>query len=472
MVWLREQRLLCRWCRALVGCVLLLGLSACFDAATTSDETTLSSLTYAAVPGDDAPELAHLGPYAIGVKTLEFAYEGAPDITVASHVMDTRPTWTRVVSVDVLYPADIADADAPRVIYQGNYHTGFTAIEGLPDGFEIQGLAVRDAPVSQTERFPLVVVSHGLLNTPGVLSGITENLASKGYVVAAIDHRDAQDDPATPVHLFARVLLNRVLDQRRVLSELMSLAEDQTNPLGRIIDVDKIGLIGFSMGGYGVLGHVGAGFDPDGGAFSTVPTELLSDQLEGDAGYEQRDRSHIDAVVAFAPWGGKQGDVWTESALSGIRAPLLVLAGSQDDVSDFENGIRRVYDAAVNADRHMLVFQNAQHNLVQVPAPKSAHLDVRSWMTFEDATWRRERLLSVGAHFVTAFLDWRLKGIEGRKDYLSVPTVRSNDAVWEQSAFSDNSDQYADGEGDSAAYWKGFKPRQAIGLELYSAGPD
>jgi len=138
-------------------------------------------------------------------------------------------------------------------------------------------------------------------------------------------------------------------------------------------------------------------------------------------------------------------------------------------VSDFEQGIQRIFDSARGADRHMLVFQNAQHNLVQVPAPPSAHLDVRPWMTFEDATWRRQRLLDVGTHFVTAFLDWKLKGVEERYRYLDVPTTFSNDGTWPQSFASDFSDQYADGSNGSENYWPGFKRRQAIGLELHHA---
>ena len=54
-------------------------------------------------------------------------------------------------------------------------------------------MAVRDAKPVSGESFPLVIVSHGFFNTPGVLSGLTENLVTKGYVVAAIDHVD--DDP-------------------------------------------------------------------------------------------------------------------------------------------------------------------------------------------------------------------------------------------------------------------------------------
>ncbi len=451
--------------RITIIAVLLLG--ACSERAATSDVSTLSSLTSAGIPGDDAPLLAHAGPYRVGVRTLEFSYADAQDVTVAAHITGNGATYTRRLTVDMLYPADVAADVAADAVYTGYYRTGFTEVEGLPQTFEIQGLAVRDAPPAASGPYPLVVVSHGLFNTPGVLSGITENLASKGYIVAVIDHRDAEDDPATPVHMFARVLLNRSLDQQRILRELLALAAADTAPLGALINPDRIGLVGYSMGGYGVLNHAGAGFDADGESLNIVPADMLRPQTEQDQTYQQTSRDHLDAVVAFAPWGGKAGEVWTDSALADIRTPLLIITGDQDDVSDFEQGIQRIFDEASGSNRYMLVFRNAQHNMVQIPAPPSAHLDVVPWMTFEDPVWRRERLLAVSSHFVTAFLDWHLKDDNSKRAYLDVPTVVSSDGRWKQPFAADYSDRYADGTDGSEQYWLGFKRRQAIGMEMH-----
>ena len=467
----QKLRELFRHCSYVVCAALLLG--ACGEHAATSDQTTLQSLTYAAVPGDDAPQLAHLGPYRVGVRTLSFSYEDSPDVAVVDHVIGTTTTWTRRLTVDVLYPADVPQHQAADAVYTGTYETGLTDVQGLPGTFEIQGIAVRDAPVIPSVRFPLVIVSHGLLNTPGVLSGITENLASKGYVVAAIDHRDGSDAPATPVHMFARVLLNRARDQARILDEMSTLAQKGTkngaqHPLGAAIDASAVGLIGFSMGGYGVITHAGASLDPEGESLGFVPEETLSAVIRSSRELFAESRRRVGAAVVFAPWGGKAGDVWTDAALAEIKSPMLILAGDQDDISDFGHGIQRIFNKASGTDRYLLVFQNAQHNLVQVPAPPSAHLDVVPWMTFEDPVWRRDRLLAIGAHFVTAFLDWQLKADDSKRAYLEVPTTRSADGQWPQSFATDYSDQYADGSNGSEQYWRGFKRRQAMGLELHN----
>ena len=454
--------------RSVIGIVLLTLFSACSTEVDTSDLSTLSSLTFAAIPGDDAPELAHLGAYRVGVQTKAFVFENQQDVALLNYIAGEAPRVDRQLSIDILYPAQVSANTPANAIYNGYYETGLSEIKGLPDSFEIKGIAVRDAQVLLGTRFPLVIVSHGLLNTPGVLSGLTENLASKGYIVAVIDHGDRASGSDSPLHGFARVMLNRSLDQQRVLAQILTLASEDKSGLGAIIDTESIGIMGYSMGGYGVLNHAGAGYNPDGDAYDSVPGDLLQSQSENDTAFQAINRDHIDAAITLAPWGAQpEAGIFTDSALANITAPLLVLAGSEDDISKFNTGIKRVFEKTAGSDRHMLVFQNALHNIAQVPAPASAHLDIVPWQTFEDPTWRRERLLAVASHFITAFFDWHLKGDKSRASYFDLPTVKSNDASWEQSMLSNTSDEYADGTDESAGYWQGFKPRQALGLEMH-----
>ena len=41
---------------------------------------------------------------------------------------------------------------------------------------------------------------------------------------------------------------------------------------------------------------------------------------------------------------------------------MLFVAGSADDVAGYEKGTKAIYQAAVNADRYLLTFVNANHN--------------------------------------------------------------------------------------------------------------
>ena len=77
-----------------------------------------------------------------------------------------------------------------------------------PASFEVPGIAVRN-PAPAGRNHPLVVVSHGYSNCTVAMTWLTENLASKGYVVAAIRH---EDPPITDRSRFDELLLRRPLD--------------------------------------------------------------------------------------------------------------------------------------------------------------------------------------------------------------------------------------------------------------------
>ena len=79
---------------------------------------------------------------------------------------------------------------------------------------------MRDAAPRTGERYPLVIASHGYPGNRFLLSHLTENLASKGYIVASIDHRDSTYRDKT---VFGSTLVNRPLDQLFVLDQMAEL---------------------------------------------------------------------------------------------------------------------------------------------------------------------------------------------------------------------------------------------------------
>jgi dienelactone hydrolase len=104
----------------------------------------------------------------------------------------------------------------------------------------------------------LVIISHGYPGNRFLLSHLGENLASKGYVVVSIDHTDStyNDQGA-----FGSTLLNRPLDQLFVLNEMARLnSSDGGTGLKGLVNADLTALIGYSMGGYGVVNTLGGGF--------------------------------------------------------------------------------------------------------------------------------------------------------------------------------------------------------------------
>ena len=428
-----------------------------------------TTTTRVVLPSEAAPLLALPGEYAVGVKTINLTNPDQPDITNYDYLKQETAYYDREISIDILYPA--ADtASGPRATYSGQFlNSDEDPVPDLPDTFTIEGNAYRDAPAQTGQTFPLVIVSHGLGNTPGVLASLTENLVSKGYVVAAIDHGDyILGEPRAPIRLFQRILLFRSIDQRFVLRKLTEMADADSSDWARLIDPTQVALLGFSMGGYGVLNHAGAGYNSEAMTFQMVAGNNLGPLAANAEQFTDETPEQVKAIVAISPWGAQsEVGMWKREAFANISAPLLLIVGSQDDIVGYEDGVRDIFQNAIGADRYMLVFQNAMHNLVQVAAPAIAATDVRLWAAFEDPVWQRQKIHEVNQHFITAFLDLHLKGQDDRRAYLDVPTIASNDGTWPQPMGKDFSTTYANGENGSEGYWQGFKRRQAIGLEMH-----
>ena len=155
-------------------------------------------------PGIDAPELAKLGPFGVGMRTIALVDDPARRRARIRSGNERRSESRDRASVELWYPAVVAAGASPET-YSGSLTAEPPA---PPTRFTRPGIAVRDAKAA-TGRFPLVIVSHGYDNDAVLLSWLTENLASKGYVVAAIRHADP---PITDRSRFPELLLRRPLD--------------------------------------------------------------------------------------------------------------------------------------------------------------------------------------------------------------------------------------------------------------------
>lgn len=388
----------------------------------------------------DAPELAARGDYKVGVRTVTFINKNQPDILNASK--GEAPLYDRNLTVEIWYPASLKDGEEALTMYDELMGTANDPKRPtIP--FKFAGRAARDAaPVASDGKFPLVVVSHGYVGSRYLMTYLTENLASKGYIVAAIDHTESTFRDAGG---FTSTLLNRSKDISFVVNEMTNFGQSDTSLKGKI-DSDNIAIIGYSMGGYGVLNVGGAGYSQTfekGFQQFTGGSKLLSPLVYGSDTYKGEVDSRIKAVVAFAPWGMTRA-AWSAESLKGLSVPTFFVVGSEDDISGYEKGVKAIYDGAVNTERYLLTYDNARHNVAPNPPPVESlqpGLPFDEYYRYAEPSWDQRRINNINQHFVTAFLGIHLKKKDYGK-YLDLPTD-SNEKTW-----------------------MGFQARSSTGLEL------
>ncbi len=336
----------------------------------------------------DAPELAARGPWPVGVRRHDLVNPAQLDVL-------TGATGDRVLVVEEWYPA-IAGTGAVQP-YQTLLRDGRTAIA-------LHGSAARGAGAAEGV-FPLVIVSHGFPGNRMLMAHLGESLAARGYRVASIDHPESTY--GDPVYLggqaFGSTLVNRPLDTAFVVAALGG---------------GDHAIIGYSMGGYGALISGGASLARD---------VLARDGIGPVAPWLERHCSavanpQLKAIVPIGAWGRQLG-AWNADGMAGLSVPALIIAGSADEVSGYDNGMRLIFDEAVGVERHLLTFEAAAHNAgAPIPAPVEAWQPV-PWLDFVpfdhygDAVWDTVRMNNITQHYVAAFLDQHLKGLD-RWDYL------------------------------------------------------
>ena len=405
----------------------------------------------------DAPALAAYGPFDIGVQTQQFKNPAQWDM-VNAKPDQVMPTYDRPLTAEIWYPGQ-ADAAAKNAgEYKVFFRDGKTQIT-------LHGRALRDAmPARSKGPYPLVIMSHGYPGNRFLMSPIAENLASKGYVVVSIDHTDStySDQGA-----FSSTLRNRHLDVSFVIDEMVKANRNAASPFKDLIDENRMGLIGYSMGGYGVINKLGGGYSEKATKFPNLPQDSLNPLLSANPDFAKRRDPRIKAAVAFAPWGWNQG-FWDEEGLKGIQTPLLFIAGSVDDVSGYAPGVRNIYEGSIHSDRYLLTFENANHNAgAPMPPPQEAWKPV-PWLNnlipaahYIDPVWDNVRMNNISQHFIAAFLGKHLEKDTAKAAHLDV-LESAKQGKWAANADGSFKPEHT--------YWKGFPNRTAAGLRLEHLG--
>jgi predicted dienelactone hydrolase len=254
-----------------------------------------------------------------------------------------RGAATHALITTIWHPADASARTVPQVIGPPGAPL-FTLGEWAPTAPPAAG------------RFPLLVLSHGTGGSALIMGWLASGLASRGYVVAAVNHpgNNALEEYTAEGFL---VWWERARD----LSTIIDFAL-RDPVLTTMIDPRRIGAIGFSLGGYTVFEIAGARTDPgllqqycrsaeaegcaDPPEFPNLfarwaDLQKTSASLQAAtkrAGDSYRD-PRVRAGFAIAP---ALGPALTPDSLRGITIPIHVLAGEADQIVPIRANARRL----------------------------------------------------------------------------------------------------------------------------------
>lgn len=279
--------------------------------------------------------LAVAAPFPVSADTVTPPPVGGPvgsaELRLVDHsrVDPWMPGTPRSISVTVTYPAapQARGAAAPYV--------------GLPTA-GLTRHAIENAPVDTGRGpLPLVIFSPGYLAPRFAYSALTEDLASRGYVVVSIDHTGealvtiepdgqmrgySQSDPYSETGLRTSID-TRVADARFVIDEAEAIAKGERtgdadgrplpDGLASVVDPTRVGMFGHSIGG-------------------ATTTEVLLDEPRLDAGV------NVDGALLY-------GNSASRITTTDPHRPLLSILNSEHAAS--REGRERFWNAYLATPR-------------------------------------------------------------------------------------------------------------------------
>ncbi len=257
---------------------------------------------------------------------------------------DWRGAKTHALITDIWYPADPASVEQMQWI------------GSLENPFAKAGKAALNAPILPgSDKFPLILLSHGIGGSSSMMAWLGSALASHGYIAAAVNHpgNNSLENYTIPGAVFWG---QRAHDMSAFLDLLLA---DPT--FGPRIDPKRVGAAGFSLGGLTVLELAGgiAEFSryedfckspkADGMCTDTIEypgllakvTALAKTDPAIQAAFVENSKSHRDprirAIFAMAP---ALGPAFSPDSLAKISIPTQIVAGSVDTVVPIETSAK------------------------------------------------------------------------------------------------------------------------------------
>jgi len=246
---------------------------------------------------------------------------------------------------------------------------------------------IRSFPVDiylpQTNKpLPVIVISHGLGSDRSSFAYLAEYLASHGFVVAVPEHpgSNSQQLQALLAGIANEVtdpreFIDRPLDVKYILDSLQRLSDSNPEYKGRF-NMEQVGVIGQSFGGYTALALAGAKIN-----FAqlrencpvnedTLNVSLLLQCLAlnlPEFDYKLSD-SRVKAVIAINP---VDSSVYGQQGLSKINIPVMIVAGTADTVAPAYPEQIIPFTWLTNEHKYLVLMNGGTHFSTIAESPNS-----------------------------------------------------------------------------------------------------
>ena len=190
------------------------------------------------------------------------------------------------------------------------------------------------------DKLPLVVISHGLGGDLTTFAYLAKHLASHGFAVAVPEHPGSS---ARQIEALLNGLKSDVTPPKELIDrplDIKFLLDRLTDSSGKSIDVENVGMIGQSLGGYTTLALAGAEINWD-SLDRDCPQldsswnlswliQCLALQIPTNVSEVELKDERIKAAIAINPL---VSSIFGQESLGKIDIPIMLVSGSADPVT-------------------------------------------------------------------------------------------------------------------------------------------